>query len=198
MVPISVTASNLVLGPARLLVGAFGATEPADSDITPNGASYTFDSTYWTDVGGTDGGVTFEADVTLTDLEVDQVTMPVGARQTAIKMTVAAKLSEMTLANMNTALNSIGITNSGGGYETLEIPVTSAATQPTYAALLIAGWAPYASTAMARWVIVRKVLNQTKATLVYDKKTQQSYDCSWTSYYISDTINPVHVVDELT
>jgi hypothetical protein len=130
---------------------------------------------------------------------VDQIIMMVGSRLTEIKMTVTAKLSEVTLANMNTALNSIGTTASGTGFTSLDIPVTSAATQPTYAALLIAGWAPYLSTGpAARWVIVRKLLSQTKAQLVYDRKSQQSYDCTWNAYFVSNTVNPVHIVDELT
>lgn len=194
----AVTASNLVLGPARLYVGQFGSTEPLDSSVTPNGTTTPPSTPPWTDVGGTDGGVTFEADSTYTDLSVDQIIMNVGSRLTEIKLTVAAKLSEVTLNNLNVALNSIGQTSGGTGYSTLDIPVTSAATQPTYAAIIIDGWAPYtASGAPAlRRVIVRKVLSQTKATLSYDKKSQLAYDCTWTAYYVSSSINPVHIVDQ--
>lgn len=198
MVPISVNAANLVLGPARLYVAPFGATEPADSAVTPNGPTNP-PSTPWTDVGGTDGGVTFEVDNTYTDLSVDQIVMNVGARLTEMKMTVTAKLSEMTLTNLQTALNSIGTTGSGSGFSTLDIPVGSAATQPTYAALLIDGWAPMLSTGAPalRRIIVRKVLSQVKAQLSYDKKTQQGYECTFAAYFVSNSINPVHVVDQV-
>ncbi|MGW3196349.1 phage tail tube protein [Streptomyces sp. NPDC001118] len=194
----AVNAANLVLGPARLYVAPFGSTEPADSAVTPNGPTNP-PSAPWTDVGGTDGGVTFEVDNTYQDLQVDQLTMNVGARLTAMKMTVSAKLSEMTLTNLQTALNSIGTTGSGSGYSTLDIPVGSSSTQPTYAALIIDGWAPTLSTGAAalRRVIVRKVLSQVKATLAYDKKTQQMLDCSFTAYYVSNSVNPVHVVDQV-
>jgi hypothetical protein len=47
-----------------------------------------------------------------------------------------------------------------------------------------------------RRVIVRKVLSQVKATLAYDKKTQQAYDVTWQAYFVSSSINPVHVVDQ--
>jgi hypothetical protein len=195
---LSVTASNLVLGPARLYVGAFGATEPTDASVTPNGTTTPPSTPPWTDVGGTDGGVTFEVDSTYTDLSVDQIIMNVGSRLTELKMTVTAKLSEVTLANLNTALNSIGQTSGGSGYSTLDIPVGSAATQPTYAALIIDGWAPYTSSGAPalRRIIVRKVLDQTKATLTYDKKSQLAYDCTFTAYYVSGSINPVHIVDQ--
>jgi hypothetical protein len=187
----------LVLGPARLYVAPFGSSEPADSAVTPNGPS-TPPSSPWTDVGGTDGGVTFETDNTYTDLSVDQIIMNVGARLTEMKMTVTSKLSEMTLANLQTSLNNIGTTGSGSGYATLDIPVSSAATQPTYAALIIDGWAPMLSSGAPalRRVIVRKVLSQVKASLAYDKKTQQALDVTFTAYYVSNSITPVHIVDQ--
>jgi hypothetical protein len=199
MSPISVNASNLILGPARLYVGAFGGAEPADSAVTPNGVTTPPSNSVWTDVGGTDGGVTYAVDGTLTDLAVDQIIMSVGARLTDLKMTVTTKMSEMTLTNMSNAVNQITSTGSGSGYSTQDITVTSAATQPTYAALIIDGWAPYLSTGAPalRRIIVRKVLATPKVNLMYDKKTQASYDVSWSAYFVSNSINPVHVVDQV-
>lgn len=195
-----VNSSNLALGPARLYVGAFGATEPADSSVTPNGLSTPPNSAVWTDVGGTDGGVTFEADTTFTDLQVDQVPMMVGARLTETKMTVTAKLSEMTMENMAVALNQIATPSIGSGYQTLDIPVGQTSTQPTYAALIIDGVAPYTSggNPALRRIIVRKVLSQVKIGLTFDKKSQMAYDCTFTAYYISPGVNPVHIIDQLS
>lgn len=195
-----VNAANLILGPARLYVGAFGAAEPADSAVTPNGLSVPPSSSVWTDVGGTGGGVTFEADTTYADLQVDQVVMMVGARLTEMKMTVTAKLSEMTLQNMSFALNQLATPTVNTGYQTMDIPVGQTATQPTYAAMIVDGLAPYTSagTPALRRVIVRKVLSQTKIGLVYSKKDQESYDCTFTAYFVSSSLAPVHIVDELT
>ena len=198
VVPISVNAANLVMGPARLYVAPFGATEPADSAVTPNGPTNPPGSP-WTDVGGTDGGTTWETDSTYTPLNVDQIIMDVGARLTEIKMSATTKLSEMTFANLQVALNNIAIIGSGSGYQTAEIPVGSSATQPTYAAVLIDGWAPMLSTGQPalRRVIIRKVLSQAKAAFASDKKTQQSLDCTFNAYFVSNSINPVHIVDQL-
>jgi hypothetical protein len=197
MIPIAITPANLVLGPARLYVAPFGSTEPADSSVTPNGPT-TPPSSPWTDVGGTDGGVTLEVDNTYTDLQVDQLTMMVGARLTEMKMTVTAKLSEMTLANLQTALNNIGTLGGGTGYSTLDIPVGSTSTQPAYAALIIDGWAPTLNSGnpALRRIIVRKVLSEVKATLTYDKKTQQGLSCTFTAYFVSNSIAPIHLVDQ--
>lgn len=197
MIPTPVTAANLVLGPAKLYVGPFGATEPPDSAVTPNGPINP-PSSPWVDVGGTDGGINFEIDSTYTGLTVDQIIMEVGARLTDLKMSVTAKLAEVTLANINTALNSIAQAGSGSGYSTLDINVTSAATQPTYAALLIDGLAPELSSGAQalRRVIIRKVLSQTKVGLGYDRKTQQALDCSWQTYYVSSSVAVGHIVDQ--
>jgi hypothetical protein len=197
VVPIAVNAANLVLGPARLYVAPFGSTEPLDSAVTPNGPSNP-PSAPWTDVGGTDGGVMFEADNTYTDLAVDQIIMNVGARLTEMKMTVTVKLAEMTLTNLQTSLNNIGTTSTGSGYQTLDIPVGSSATQPTYAALIIDGWAPMLSTGAPalRRLIVRKVLSTVKASLSFDKKTQQGLACTFDAFYVSSSIAPLHIVDE--
>ena len=195
----AVTASNLVLGPARIYTAPFGSTEPTDASVTPNGTT-TPPSAPWVDVGGTDGGVTFEVDTTYTDLTVDQIIMNVGARLTELKMSVTVKLSEVTLANLQTSLNSIGVTASGSGYSTLEIPVGSAASQPAYAAVIIDGWAPYTAAGLPalRRIIVRKVLTQTKVSMTYDKKSQLAYECTFGAYYVSSSINPCHIVDQTT
>ena len=185
------------MGPARLYVAAFGSTEPTDASVTPNGTT-TPPSSPWTDVGGTDGGVTYETDNTYTPLQVDQVIMDVGARLTDMKFTVATKMSEITLANLNTALNQVAVVASGSGYQTMDINVGSSASQPTYAALIIDGWAPMLSTGAPalRRVIVRKVLSQVKAALAFDKKTQQSLDCTFQAYFVSGSIAPVHIVEQ--
>lgn len=186
------------MGPAALYVGPFGATEPADSTVTPQGYN-TPPASPWVDAGGTEGGITFEVDNTYTDLTVDQITMNVGARLTETKMMVTAKLSEMTYANLQTSLNNIAIIGSGTGYQTLDIPVGLTATQPLYAAVMIYGWAPFLATGAPalRRVIVRKVLSQVKAQLMYDKKTQENLECTFAAYFVSSSINPVHVVDAL-
>ncbi|WP_456298575.1 phage tail tube protein [Kitasatospora mediocidica] len=197
MIPLAVNAGNLVLGPARMYIAPFGSTEPTDASVTPNG-TVTPPSSPWTDVGGTDGGVMWEADNTYTALTVDQVIMDVGARLTEMKFTVTVKLSEMTLANLQASLNNIGTTSSGSGYSTLDINVGTSASQPSYAALIIDGWAPMLSTGQPalRRVIVRKVLSQVKAQLSFDKKTQQSLDCTFQAYFVSSSIVPVHIVDQ--
>lgn len=198
MVLISVNAANLVLGPARLYVGAFGATEPLDSAVTPNGVTTPPSSLVWTDVGGTDGGVSLTVDNTYTDLSVDQLIMPVGSRLTDMKMGVTTKMSELTLTNLNTAMNNIGATGGGSGYSTLDIQVGTSSTQPSYLAFIIDGWAPQLNTGQPalRRIIIRKVLAEVKVSMSFDKKTQQSIETTFAAYYVSSAVSPIHIVDQ--
>lgn len=197
MSPIAVNAANLTLGPARLYLAPVGAAVPPDSAVTPSGPTNP-PSAPWTDVGGTDGGVQFTVEGTLTDLQVDQIIMPVGSRLTDLKMSIQTKLAEVTLANMTAAVNSITSSGSGTGYITEDILITSAATQPTYTSMIIDGWAPTLSTGASalRRIVVYKALAQPKVTLMYDRKNQASYDVTWTVYYVSQSVNPVHIVDQ--
>lgn len=197
LIPISVNPQNLVLGPCKLYYGPFGATEPLDSTVTPQGY-LTPPPAPFIDFGGTDGGVTLEIDTEYTKLSVDQIIMSVGARLTGLTMTVAGKLAEITQANMAQALNNITSSGSGSGYITMDIPVGSSATQPDYTCLIIDGWGPMLSTGLPalRRAIVRKTLNTAKIQLVGDKKTQQSIDCSFDAFFVSASLNPIHIIDE--
>ena len=192
----AVTASNLVLGPASLYVAPFGSTEPSDASVTPNGY-LTAPPAPWVDAGGTEGGVSFEVETKYTNLAVDQIIMNVGARLTELDMMVTTKLSEVTLNNLTYALNSITTVGAGTGYSTEDITVTLSASQPTYAAMIIHGWAPLLPTGAPalRRIIIRKVLSQAKVALMYDKKTQASYATTFNAYFVANSINPVHIVD---
>ena len=194
----AVNAANLVLGPARLYVAAFGATEPLDSTVTPNGVTTPPNSAVWTDVGGTDGGVSFMVENSYVDLAVDQLLMPVGARLTDMKMSITTKMSELTLANLNTTMNNIGATGGGSGYSTLDITVGTSSTQPSYLAMIIDGWAAQLNTGQPalRRIIVRKLLAEVKVSMAFDKKTQQSLDCTFSAYYVSGSVQPVHIIDQ--
>lgn len=93
----AVRTSNLLMGPAELFAGPFGAVEPAlaTATIPP----------VFRDLGGTDGGATLTMSQTYTPMTVDQVAMAVGARLTEQGVRVSTSLAESTLANLRLALN---------------------------------------------------------------------------------------------
>jgi hypothetical protein len=183
----SVTTTNLIMGPADLYSGAFGATEPADTAVNATPAA-----SAWTDIGGTDGGVKLTVDQKFTELKVDQIVDRVGSRLTSRDFIVETNLAEPTIANLSLALNG-GTAATGAGYSSLEPLYASSATQPTYIAVLFDGYAP---SSLRRRVILRKTLQTDKVDTSYTKDKQTFFPVKFMGHYISPSIAPLHVVDQ--
>lgn len=183
-----VTTSNLVLGPAKLYSGAFGAAEPADSAVNATPAA-----SAWTDVGGTMGGATLTVTQTYTELEVDQVVDSVGRRLTKREFDITTQLAEPTLTNLNTCLNG-GTAASGTGWASFDPLISTSATQPPYIALILDGYAPGGT--FTRRMICRKMLSTAKVGLLYAKDKQNVFQVTWNGHYVSSVITPFHIVDQ--
>lgn len=185
----AVTTTNLIQGPATLYGGAFGATEPADSAVntTPQASA-------WSDVGGTQDGVTLSIDQSYGELDVDQLVDRVGSRLTKRDFSIKTSLAEPTLANMALVLNG-GTAASGAGWASYEPNAASSATQPLYRALLFDGWAPGASP-FNRRVILRKTLSTDAVEMGYTKDKQTLFAVTFTGHYVSPAISPLHVADQ--
>lgn len=188
----SANPTNLIMGPATMYVGAFGAIEPLDTAINSTPAA-----SAWIDVGGTDGGITFSVDPKFTEFAVDQIVDTPGARLTSRAITVATTLAEATLSNLATALNTtIGAT--GAGFASFEPDYGDFASQPPYRALLLDGWAPgpTENANFRRRLIVRKVLCTSKIDLAYAKDKQTGIPVTFQGYYVSKLKGPFRVVDQ--
>lgn len=183
----AVTTTNLIEGPGTLYYGEFGATEPADAAVntTPQASA-------WTDLGGTQDGAKFGVDATYSELEVDQIVTRVGSRLTKLDFTIETSLAEATLENLSIVLNG-GTTASGSGWKSYEPNVGSSATQPNYFAVILDGYAPEQKR---RRIIGRKMLNTDSTELAYTKDKQTLIPAKFSGHFVSDAINPFHVVDE--
>jgi hypothetical protein len=187
--PISVTTTNLIQGPATLYKGAYGATEPADTAVNTAPPAST-----WTDLGGTQDGVKLSVDQTYGELEVDQITLRVGSRLTKQDFTIETSLAEATLENLSISLNG-GTSASGAGWKSFDPNVSSSATQPTYFAVIMDGYAPSQYT---RRVIGRRMLNTDSVELAYTKDKQTLIPVKFAGHYVSSVITPFHIVDQLS
>lgn len=190
----TVNPNNALQGPINLWYGAFGVTEPAQTNaalITDPGAGWTF-------AGGTDGGVSWEIDHTVTDINFDQVIDPIGARITARSGMVTFNGGEPVLALLALALNNVGTTVVGTGITTYTPGQPNAATPLSYNALLLDGVAPLLSGggAARRRVIFRKVLNQPKIVTNGDPTKNVVWALSAKMYYVSGSIDPFIVMDQ--
>jgi hypothetical protein len=186
---------NIAMGAASVYWAPFGSTEPAYSAIASPPSS-----SVWTDVGGTADGssVLLEIEHSLTDIRVEQLVDPVGARVSKRVIQVTVTLEEATLNNLNLAMNQLSTQSTGSGYTVLD-PLTSLTSlQPTYMAILIDGWAPTTGTSETecrRRMIVRKCLSSSKADLEYEKTKPVLYHTTWTGYWVSSSIAPFEIVD---
>lgn len=182
----SVTATNLILGPATIYTGAFGATEPADTSVASD-----VDAMVWTDLGGTTDGLMIDIDQQFTELGVDQVVDRVGSRLTKRDTQFSTNLAEATLENLAIALNG-GTVSSGSGFKKYEPNAASSATQPTYKALIVDGYAP---GGFRRRIIARRVLNIAKVSFAYKKDTQSVFSVAFTAHYVSASVAPYAMID---
>ena len=183
----SVTATNLILGPATLYTGLFGATEPLDTAVNTTPAA-----SAWTDCGATDGGVKLTIDQKFTELTVDQVVDSLGRRLTQREIMVDTNLAEPTLANLSMAMNG-GTQATGAGYASLDPLNVTSATQPTYIAVILDGYAP---NGFRRRVIIRKCLNTSSIQSAYAKDKETYIPVTFNGHYVSSSITPFHVVDQ--
>lgn len=184
-----VVVTNLIQGPADLYTGLFGATEPADDavNVAPSASA-------WTDMGGTVDGVELEVRQEYKELVVDQLVDVPGRRMTKREMTLKTKLAEPTLERLSWALNgATGGVQAGAGYKSLEPDDSSAATQPTYSALIMDGYAP---AGLRRRLIARKVLSIEGVKTVAKKEDQTVFEVSLATHYVSKSIKPFKIVDE--
>jgi hypothetical protein len=183
----AVTATNLILGPGTMYSGAFGAVEPADSAVNTTPAT-----SAWTDLGATDGGVTLTIDQKFTELTVDQIVDSLGRRLTQREIMVDTNLAEPTLTNLSLAMNG-GTSATGSGYASLDPLNVTSATQPTYVAVILDGYAP---NGFRRRVIIRKSLNTSSLKAAYAKDKETYIPVTFAGHYVSSSITPFHVVDQ--
>ena len=188
----TVTVTNLVMGPATFYLGVVGGVEPLDASVNSVPAA-----SAWTDFGGTMGGLTLSIDQTYTELTVDQLVDSVGRRLTKREFLITTQLAELTLNNLSASLNgstaTSGATQNGGTFATLEPLYATSATQPAYVALLIDG---FTVNSLRRRTIVRKALSTAKVDQTLSKDKQTTYTTTWNGHYVSSVIAPIHVVDQ--
>lgn len=189
----SVTTTNLIQGPGTLYIGAFGATEPAETAVGLAGDP----STGWTDVGGTTDGVSLTIAQDFAVLEVDQIVDTAGRRLTKRDVSLKTNLAEPTLNNLAYAMNSTPgasavINTSQSGVSKLSPTSDTSATQPTYSALILDGFAP---AQLRRRVVVRKVLSTDNVEFAYTKDKQTVFSVTWSAHYVSNAIKPFVVLD---
>lgn len=193
----SVTPFNIIQGPATLYTAPWtSGGQPSIAAYVQHNPDSVSVTTPFVDVGGTTGGVTVEVDETLTDIHVDQLLDPVGARITARTIQVTTTMMETEISNLVTALNGTStgatVTTDGSTYSELDLITTTSATQPTYCTVIIDGWAPTLTSGAPakRRFIIQKALSQPKISQKFDMANQATVGLTFTAYYVSSSTAP--------
>src|SRR3990172_2569648 len=157
------SASNLIAGPGTLWIAAFGATEPADSNV-----SSTFSASGWTDIGATTDGVTLTWEREFFEYEMDQIIDVPARKEIKRNMQVKTNMAEPTLANLKYALNG-GTVTASASYSTYDPDTSAVNSSTTYWALVFVGAAP---GGFNRRAFVRKALSIESVEAPYQKDNQ--------------------------
>jgi hypothetical protein len=188
-------AYEVIMGAGRLYLGDFSLTaanEPALEAIntTPQASA-------WSDVGFTSDGVTVNFGQEFTNMEVDQVADPVGAKMTRRITTLVTNMAQATLDNVKFALNT-GTITTASGYKYLEPEYDGDELQPPYRALLFDGYAPATSAGVVkrRRFLVRKVLSVEAVGVPYQKDNMTLVPVTFGAFYVSPTVAPYRIIDE--
>lgn len=185
--------ANIVQGPALMYVAPFGTAEPADSTANVNAGA---PGGAWVDCGFTESDVVIEEDATYTDLTVSQVAMAVGTRLAKYTVQIKTQLAELTVTNLQNALNGLNTVTVSGAYTSIDRIQTTSATQPAYSAIIVDGWGPYLPSGQpARWRhIVRKCVFASKIMRTYSLTKKGVYDVTINGFWVSAATPPVHEV----
>lgn len=183
------SVENLIQGVGYLYSGALNATEPADGDVGDPPASGT-----WTPLGFTNEGVTITISQEYSELEVDQIADVPGRRLVKREINVATSLAEPTLENLEAILNG-GTSATGAGFKNFQPDMPElGTTQPAYIALIFDGFAPGGKM---RRLLLRKALQVGDIEVASAKDGQTVFPCEFHGHYVSSTIAPYKVVDEV-
>lgn len=187
--------SRLVWGPGTAYIGAFGAVEPANGSV-----GSVPDSLVWTDLGGLLGGVELVVEQDWITVELKQIPDQPMRRLRKRRLTVKTQMAEATLVNLAYALNDTPAVSAGVGWNQLVPSDRSEATQLTYNALIVDGWAPGFRISdrrhKRRRIIIRKALSIDNVEMAYTKEGQTVYNVTWSCHYVDATTPPFRIIDE--
>ena len=189
----AVSVTNLTMGPGEVYWGETDATLPDDEDVV-NRIPETSVSGDWTDLGGTNGGVTLELSLDYTELEVDQIVDIVGRRLTKREMKINTSLAETTLENFRIANNG-GTITTAATHNTFEPKMDTSAATPEYISLIFDG--VNGDSSKRRRVIARRVLSVAGIGQEYSKDSQTLFPVEFSCHYVDENTAPFKYVDEV-
>ena len=185
-------AYQVIMGAAKLYVGAYGAAEPADVDVNvvPQASA-------WTDTGFTNDGISIMINQAFANMTVDQIADIIGRKMTERDIQVKANLAEATLENLTYALNS-GTITTGSGFKLYTPVFDGTELQPVYRSIILDGLAPASALGVTkrRRLILRRVLSIENVETAYKKGDMTLVPITFGCHYVDTTTAPFKIVDQ--
>lgn len=182
-----VQTQNLAMGPGKLYVATFGATEPADSALASDPSD-----AVWRFVGATTGGATLTIVKQFKEFEIDQLVETTGRVLTQREVSLKTQLAEATLENLALAASG-GTITPGSGYSTFSLGSANAGGEPDYSAILFDS---VVGGGRRRRTIIRKVLATDNVDTAASKDGMVVYPVTFVSHYVSSSIDSVKIIEE--
>jgi len=189
-------AFQVLQGAAKLYYSTFSATAANEPGLAAiNSAPQ---ASAWTYAGFTSDGTTVTINQTFSEMRVDQLPDRVGTKMTERELQVQSNLAEATLANLSLGFNG-GTITTASGYSYYEPIYDETSLQPTYIAILLDGYAPSSSAGVSkrRRFLIRKALSTENVETAYKKDELTLVPVTFTSHFVSDTVAPFRIVDEV-
>lgn len=185
----AVNTSNIIQGPADIYVGAFGATEPAETLIALQTKPT---SPTWRDAGATTESVDITFVNSTSEIEVQQAVEIVGRRVTRREVTVETSMAETTLDNLNDLLTGSSYAPVVDGVNKFE-PASGLDSNPVFKAVILDG---LGKNYLRRRLILRKVMNTDDVEYAYDKEEVSVFSVSLSTHFVSSSIKSWALYEE--
>nr|BAR25869.1 hypothetical protein [uncultured Mediterranean phage uvMED] len=167
----------------EVLLGTGTLYTALESDLNGSSPSATFpanpsagpDTTYWTDIGYSEGGFSLEYDKTFEDVMVAEEIDPIKTIKTAQEVRVTGELAQASLSNLKLAMagGTVSADTPASGYSTLVPPTTDSFLEYGLLLRVNAPGTDEAGTGKVRDIHVPRAVNIGAFSMVHAKAPQK-------------------------
>ena len=168
--------TEVILGTGNLFVASESDLNGSSPNATfPSNPSAGPDTSYWTDIGYSEGGFSLEYDKTFEDVMVAEEIDPIKTIKTAQEVRVTGELAQASLSNLKLAMagGTVSADTPSVGYSTLVPPTTDSFLEYSLLLRVNAPGTDEAGTTKVRDIHVPRAVNIGAFSMVHAKAPQK-------------------------